>query len=360
LNDSYLTAGIKLGKLFRLLGRNKISVTTKNLLRLIFLVQAACWSSLFSLIEKARYSKILETAPVPDDPIFIIGHWRTGSTFLHQLMSLDPQFCAPTLFQVAVPDSFLVSYSWYKPVFKRVLSKHRPMDHVKMGMDEPQEDEYAIYRITDHSPLEHLVFPKSGCFFLNQEMPLMPSGTELEKWKSDLLTFYRKLHFQSKKRIVSKNPFNSFRIKVLCEMFPNAKFIHIVRHPYAVVPSSVNMWNIVQQQNCLGNPVTKPGYNEITDALDNLLTVIETDSLQLAAGQYAEIRYEDLEKNPAEALKKVYHLFNISFTAEYEAKIGMFLWKTLDFQKNEYTLPDESKSYIRERMAHRMNKYSYQ
>ncbi len=161
MKDSYLPAGIKLDQLLRLLHRNQLSYNFKTLLRLVFLIQSACWSSFFYWIEKSRHTKALKNAPVPDNPIFIIGHWRTGSIFLHQLINIDPDLCTPTLSQVAMPDSFLVSYPYYWPIFKQVVSEHRPMDQVKIGMDEPQEDKYAICQITNYSPLGNLVFSKS-------------------------------------------------------------------------------------------------------------------------------------------------------------------------------------------------------
>ena len=330
------------------------------MLRLAFLIQSACWSSLFSWIEQARFSKALKNAPVPDDPIFIIGHWRTGSTLLHQLMSLDPQLNAPTLFQVAVPDSFLISYPYYRPIFKRIISGHRPMDQVKIGMDEPQEDEYAIYRLTSYSPLENLVFAKSGSYFLNHGATFLPSGDQMEKWKNDVKAFYRKLHFKSKKRIVSKNPFNSFRIKTLCEMFPGAKFIHIVRHPDDVIPSTIYMWDLVQKQNRLNNPVNSTDFKEAVGVLENLLAAIETDRMQLPSGHYAEIRFEDLENKPVDVLKKIYNLLNILFTNEFEVKINDFIREIADFRKNEFSLSPPEKSYIREKLILHMNKHDYQ
>jgi hypothetical protein len=279
---------------------------------------------------------------------------------LHQLMSLDPQLNTPTLFQVAVPDSFLVSYPYYRPLFKRVIPEHRPMDQVKIGMDEPQEDEYAFYRITSYSPLENLVFSKSGSYFLNHGTPFLPSGDKLDKWKNDVKAFYRKLHFQNKKRIVSKNPFNSYRIKILFEMFPGARFIHIVRHPDDVIPSTIYMWDIVQKQNCLNNPVNPPDFKEVAGVLDNLLTAIETDCEQLPPGHYIEIRIEDLETKPVHVLKKIYPLLNLLFTNDFESNINGFIRETADFRKNEFSLTPQEKSYIREKFILHMNKHDYQ
>ncbi len=360
MKDSYLTAGIKFDQLFRLLHRNKISYSIKNISRLVFLTQSALWSSLFSWIEYLRYTKALKNTAIPDNPIFIIGHWRTGSTLLHQLMSLDPQMTAPTLFQVAVPDSFLVSYPYYRPLFKRIISEHRPMDQVKMGMDEPQEDEYAIYRITSYSPLENLVFSNSGSYFLNHGTPFLPSGDSLEKWKNEVKTFYKKLHFKSKKRIVSKNPFNSFRINILMEMFPMAKFIHIVRHPDDVVPSTIYMWDIVQRQNRLNIPINTPDFKEVVGVMDALLTAIENDCGQISTGSYIELRFEDLEQNPVNVMKKCYNSLHLPFTQEFEEKIDSFLRKTADYQKNKFSLNLQEKTYIREKLFRHMNKHDYQ
>jgi omega-hydroxy-beta-dihydromenaquinone-9 sulfotransferase len=359
LKDSYLTAGIKLDQLFRLLRRNHLTCNFTVIVRLAFLLQSAIWSSFFSWIEKARYAKALKKAPVPDDPIFIIGHWRTGSTFLHQLMNLDRNLCTPTLFEVAVPDSFLVSYPYYRPVFKQVVSKHRPMDQVKIGMDEPQEDEYAIYRITSYSPLENLVFPKSSSYFLNHGSSFLPSGEQLEKWKSTVMDFYKKLHFRHGKRIVSKNPFNSLRIKTLYGMFPNCRFISIVRHPNCVVPSTINMWNILEKQNSLNAGMARPDFSEVVGVLRNLLETVEKERKDLPAGTMVQIRFEDLEASPVEVLKGVYQELGLPFTGDFEARIKNFMIQNEAFEKNIFTLTPEEKSIISSELAYQMRTYDY-
>ncbi len=359
MKASYLTAGVKLDQLLRILHRNKISYNATTLFRLAFLLQSACWSSFFSWIEKARYSKALKKAPVPDDPIFIIGHWRTGSTFLHQLMNLDSQLCAPSLFQVAVPDSFLVSYPYYRPIFKQVVSEHRPMDHVKIGMDEPQEDEYAIYRITNYSPLENLVFPKSPSYFLNHGSPFIPSGNHLVQWKNEVKGFYKKLFFLKGKRIVSKNPFNSFRIRELYEMFPNARFIHIVRNPNCVVPSTIHMWNILCRQNAMNNHGTRPEFSEVVGVLKNLLQTIDKLAEILPQGTMIQIRFEDLESSPVEVLKSIYRDLGMPFTEAFQSRIEDFMVQNESFRKNQFTLTAEEKSIISRELGFQMKDCRY-
>jgi hypothetical protein len=291
LKNSYLTAGITLKHLFRLLKRNKISWHPKYLFRLFFLLQSAFWSSLFSLIDKRRFGKSLESITNIPAPVFIIGHWRTGTTLLHKLMSLDPQLLAPTLFHVAIPDGCLSSYKVYKPIMKLMVSRHRPMDRVKMGIDEPQEDEYAIFRMTDFSPLERLIFPESPGFFLLNYDSFLPMGEKRVEWGNALLLFFKKLYYLSGKTVVSKNPFNSLRINELRKIFPEARFIHIYRHPFKVIPSTINMFTIVQNQNCLNNNHAKPTISEVTEVFDHIMTVIRHDLSALPDKSYHEIKF---------------------------------------------------------------------
>ena len=143
-------------------------------------------------------------------------------------------------------------------------------------------------------------------------------------------------------------------------MFPGAKFIHIVRHPDDVIPSTIYMWDIVQKQNRLNNPVNRPDFKETVGVLENLLAAIETDRIQLLPGHFVEIRFEDLEKKPVEVLKKIYSLLNILFTNEFEVKINIFLQEIADFRKNEFCLSSLEKTYIREKLILYMNKHDYQ
>jgi len=338
---------MKLGQLLRLLGRNQITASPETLFRLLFLIQSGFWSSFFSMAENIRYGAILKKSPLPANPIFIIGHWRTGSTFLHQLLSLDPNLAAPTLYQVALPDSLLVSYKYYRPVFKMLVSEHRPMDNVKLGMDEPQEDEYAIFRLTNFSPLEEIVFPKSGNYFLSNYDDFLPPADQLGDWSAAAAGFYRKLWLKTGKTIVSKNPFNSRRIPLLAKLFPDSRFIHIGRNPLDVVPSTIHMWDILQKQNALNNNYRKPAVPEVVSTLEKMHLAIIRDSKSLNRNRYACLRFEDLENNPQDGIERLYTSLGLPFTGDYSDKITRFIKEIGSFQKNDFILGAEDREVIR-------------
>jgi len=359
MKHSYILAGTNFGNIARLIGRNGIGWNPKYWLRALFLLQNGIWASILAKREKKQYGKQLETQPTPDNPIVIIGHWRTGSTFLHQLMSMDPNLVTPSVFQVTAPDSFLISRKFYQPVMSAMLGKQRPMDSVKIGFDEPQEDEYALIKLALDSPLEQLIFPKKNGYFLTNTTNFVPKKINLQKWKLALSGFCKKLILQSGKQVVLKNPFHSLRIKLLYLMFPNIRFVHIYRNPLNIIPSTMHMWDIVGRQNALKPAKFKPSVTETCQILDRFWTTIETDLKEIPPGQYAEIRFETLELDPLSTIKELYSHLSIEFSQEFETRIIQFLKEIKSYKKNTYQLSQDDTTLISKLLAPHIKRFGY-
>jgi len=205
--NPYLLIGIRFSKLVQLLSRNKVGLKPIQLAKLFILFFNSFWSSFLARVEKKKFKNQLDKIELPDEILIIVGHWRTGSTYLHNLLSKDSNFATPSLIQTALPDSFLLSEKYIAPIMRRFVNKYRPMDMVELGTHLPQEDEYALIKMSAGTPLERLIFPQNGKYFLQ--------ANELEytgQWQESLTTFCRKLHFRFNKNILFKNPFHSFTI----------------------------------------------------------------------------------------------------------------------------------------------------
>ena len=81
----------------------------------------AVWISALSLFNSAvarlveeRAGEAIASTPVVA-PVFILGHYRSGTTHLHDLLSLDPRFASPSRFQAFNPLTFLETESWLAP-----------------------------------------------------------------------------------------------------------------------------------------------------------------------------------------------------------------------------------------------------
>ncbi len=355
---SYLLSGTRLGPLIKMLREEGFTPSPGNLGRLLFLLQNGVWTSIHHWREKIKYGRLLADYPAPQDPVIIIGHWRTGSTFLHQLLALDEQFVTPSLFQATFPDGLMVSEKYYRPLLN-LLVKNRPMDNVRLGFNDPQEDEFAILRLGIDSPLRKIIFPVSDEYFMNLFEDFVPPQDHREEWKSKFVLFCKKVQFKSGKRLLLKNPAHSLRIPFLREIFPNARFIHIHRHPYKVVASSLHLWKVVNKDNQLKKMHVKITAEDVADGLNKFYSAIREQFQLLPEEQHCEISYEALEQDPVGELKKLYTLLGLDFTQGFKGKFVEFLHEVKEFRKNVYSSNDQDHDLIYQRLKRQFDHYNY-
>ena len=357
MQHSYLLAGISSGKLFRLLSRNGFSLYPKYIFRILFLLQGSIFASVFNRIEKIKLSKKLKKYSMPADPVFIIGHWRTGTTLLHQIITLDDNLVTPSVFHVSTPESFLISEKFYRPVMTKAMKSTRPMDNVKLGFDEPQEEEYALIKMTLDSPLERMIFPNGKKYFLLNNKDYNPEN--IEKWKKALYDFCVRLSFMNKKIVLLKNPFHSMRIPLLLELFPGAKFIHIHRHPYEVIPSTIHMWNVVGNENKLKRKFYEPTVEEVAIVFDRLLTKLKDDLAGIPENKKVEVRFNELGNDPVSTLKQIYNKLELNYSPEFEIRMKGWLSGMKSYRKNKYKLSEAEKETLGKILGKHFIYYNY-
>lgn len=357
MQTGYLLIFARWAILLKLLLRNGISIHYAG--RFLHLVRNSFVPSLLAKKEKKQYVSIITSTPLPSDPLFIIGHWRCGASLLHRLFACDPQFTVPTYVQCCYPESFISGKEHITRLLKRMLPPCRPMDTVAVSVDEPLDDEWALFRMCGISPLERCMFPKSNTFFLLEEyMGSLPEKS-IEQWEESLITFTKKLYLQNKKRIVFKNAFHTMRIEALLKIFPQAKFIHIYRDPRKVIPSTVHMWKVLYEENTLKKTWQPPTIDEVITVFEKMILRIHKDFSELPRKQYAELRFEKLEKNPIDTLSKLYAYFKIKFTKECYDNMQHFLFSNEEFKKNTYIVSSADEKAIVTRLRAFMKEYGY-
>ena len=128
----------------RLLVQNKFRLGPLYLPRFIYATTMGTILSPLRIRESRQYKKIIEQTKIKDDPLFLLGHWRSGTTFLHNLMSLDSSFGYCTTYHTVIPEAFLASEKITRPLVESSLPPTRPQDNVELHPDTPQEEEYAL------------------------------------------------------------------------------------------------------------------------------------------------------------------------------------------------------------------------
>jgi hypothetical protein len=338
--------GIRLSQLLKLVIRNGITPLPLYLIRFLVLLQGALVSSVLIPVEAVKYWKHIRACQLKGDPVFIIGHWRTGSTFLHQLMNLDPQFTAPTMVQTIIPEHFLFSSRYYIPILRRLMPSKRPMDNVHLDPQSPQEEEFALIRMGAVSPLEKLLFPRGKDYFLKAYGDYIPRGKNQDRWKRKLDWFYKKITYETGQRILSKNPYHTPRIRLLSAMYPSARFILIERDPRVVVPSTIRMWNVVARENKLRHRWHEPTVEEVSRVLKSFLDTVEQERTQLAPNHFSSVDFEELEKDPPAELRRIYAELGLDFSEKFAQDLLEYMDNQEAYRKNHYALSEAEEELI--------------
>jgi hypothetical protein len=117
------------------------------------------FNSVLWLVQTALLGRRIERSKMEHPPIFIIGHWRSGTTYLHELLVLDDRFAYPTTYECFAPSHFLISNWLVARYMKFLLPQKRPMDNMAAGWHLPQEDEFALCNLGLGSPYKTMAFP---------------------------------------------------------------------------------------------------------------------------------------------------------------------------------------------------------
>jgi hypothetical protein len=173
------------------------------------------------------------------------------------------------------------------------------------------------------------------------------------------MIFSKKLTYLTNKQIVFKNPFHTPRMSIIADMFPGARFIHIVRHPFKIVPSAIYTWNIVSDQNALKSGWKSPSVEDTAEIVSDFWFSVNENKGRLKSNEFAELKYEDLEINPVRELKRIYEKLNLRFTPEFEAGIIQFMEEKKNYKKNVFTLSDEEKTIISKKLSNYFQAYNY-
>lgn len=310
-----MTIGIWL----RFLARHRFRISPSRLPRALGMTLIALVSTIPAAVQRRRHGAEIDAEPLPT-PVFIVGHWRSGTTFLHELLATDPRFIAPTSLECFATDHFL---RWGRMLSRLhfLFPARRPMDDMAMGWDRPQEDEFALMAMGQRSPYEIMAFPHDRAPAIEHLHVGDWPAARREAWAAALVIFMKRVAVGRRwargknpqavtpRWILLKSPTHTARIGVLKRLFPDAKFIHLARDPFELYGSSERLW----RETCDGQGLQRPRLNEgpnqlsalILNTLPELYRDFETDTQGMTTDSWAELRYPDLVGEPETEIARV-------------------------------------------------------
>lgn len=322
-------------------------------------------NSLGDTLQRTFYTRRIRESTVAP-PVFIVGHWRSGTTMLHELMTCDERFNYPTTYQCFAPHHFLVSQWWAARLLWFLVPKQRPMDNMSAGMDLPQEDEFALMNLGAPSPYCRMAYPNVPA--KNQEyldFDGVPTRA-LAEWSQKLTWFAKTLTLARDGALVFKSPTHTGRIGHLAKLFPDAKFIHISRHPHSLFPSTMRLWKAldsVQGLQTIRNTAEDEAQREeyVLSCLERMYSTFDRQRQTLADNQFFQIRYEELIERPVDMMEAIYGQLELPDFDAARPQIQAYWDQRKDYRPNPHPeLPAHIVDAIRSRWAKYAEMYGYE
>lgn len=343
----------------RVLARNRFRVSPRRIGMAVILLWSGVFNSVLSAVQSLIFGRKIARTKIEHAPLFIIGHWRSGTTMLHEIMVLDERHTYPDTYACYAPNHFVMTRGCVPRMLWFMLPRKRPMDNVEVGWDRPQEDEFALCNMGIPSPYHSWMFPNVPHQYPEyMNMDGVPPKA-LAQWKQAILWFLKCLTLINPKRIVLKSPPHTGRVRVLKELFPDAKFVHIVRDPHVLFASTVHLWKRLSRDEGLQTPTYEGLEEEIFERFDLMYTAYRRDRSLLGANQLSEVRYEDLVKDPIGEMRRIYEELDLGEFDRLLPALEQYTAGHSDYKRNRYEIAPETRAEIARRWKAYMDEYGY-
>ena len=317
-------------------------------------------SDLLALTQHTIYGQAIRRTELKGPPVFVLGHWRSGTTLLHELLTLDPQYTSPTTIQCFVPAHFLLTEGLVTRFGGFLLPDKRPMDNMKAGWSLPQEDEFALMNLGAATPYTHMMFPQHD--FVDEETLSAETfpGDKLQEWKRLLDWFLKAITYKQKKPIILKSPPHTGRIKILREMYPDAKFIHIARDPRKLYPSTMKLWRSLEQVQGLQRPTSNEKLHPfVLRSLQNMYSSFELGRVGLTDGQIIDVKYEELAADSIGVVERIYRQLNLGDFETIRPSLEARKESEREYKTNRFGMDPETERAVMEAWASYADRYGY-
>lgn len=304
-------------------------------------------NSLYRRREDREFGGRIESVQVRP-PVFVLGHWRSGTTLLHNLLALDDQFAFPNLYEVFFPHTFLCTEDDRTGLVSHLIPRTRLFDNVAQSHDMPNEDEFATATDSLCSPYLFWAFPRNARHYERYLTFQGVAEAEVSRWKSAFMRFLKKLSVRYGSRpLLLKSPPHTARIRLLLELFPDARFVHVHRNPYIVFQSTRHLNRVLTS----ALQFQRPDASDLDDVVLRRYRIMHDayfDERELIPeGRLHEIAFADLEQDPIGQLHATYDALGLTGFDELLPRLEDYVATLAGYRKNTYAdLPSSLRDRI--------------
>ena len=288
------------------------------------------------------------------EPVFIISNPRSGTTFLHRLISLDKENFTYTkyahTFQMTASFAKLASLmKWVDLRIGNIMGKTINWldgrfwngwdDMHPMGFNKAEEDELVFAQMMMSTGI-FIPFPYFHLIDDNKFLDHEP-----EDVRKNVMDFYESCikrfmyAADGNRTYLAKNVMSTGRFKTLLQRFPDAKIIYIARHPYDAVPSFASMFSVMYKAVSPNMPDNAPAKKAWAQLGIDFYKYSQEMKKTLPSSQFIELKYDDLLNSPQETVLKVYKHFNWIPSPAFLERLGREQARSKNYKSaHEYSL----------------------
>ncbi len=260
-------------------------------------------------------------------PVFIISNPRSGTTLLQRLLATDQRIATFRLYHTLI--SAVSFYRLIRAVFngkgwlgRTLAPSFQRLNRWFFGdwkgihttsLSQPEEDE-GFWFLTGLSPAWAMATPY--CAGL-RELNILDNWpeSELKLAKQAYLDFVRRfVYVNPDKLLLIKSVMSAGRVRMIQELFPEARFIFLDRDPLKTVPSYISMFSVPWKWH--SDVVDQDLYREMGNAPIDFFTNLNAFRKDLPADRFRAFNFKTFVTNPMLAISEIYEWLDMEMTDE--------------------------------------------
>jgi hypothetical protein len=319
----------------------------------------------FRWVELAFYNRKIARHTIKKPPIFILGFYRSGTSYLHDFFTQDDRLGYHSTFEMIFPEIMLTTERWMCPAFDFIFRLFRlqdPVHRTPLALRFPGEEDGSMSTsLNPRGAAWGYFFPeKMDEYFRKYVLYEGISASEKSAWVNDYLFLLKKISlFNQGKQLVLKSPPNTARIKLLLSLFPDAKFILIHRNPYEVYASNKRFLKLTHKIYALGKTKSVDIKTTVLDTYGETMQRYFQEKDLIPKGQLIEMAYNDFVQNPVDNMRKAYdalQLDNFNYCAQ---NMQAYADRQKKFKILQYQLPPDETRMVSEKLEYIIRKFNY-
>ncbi|WP_247881320.1 sulfotransferase family protein [Skermanella sp. TT6] len=307
----------------------------------------------FTAAERAWTAWRLRREPDLPPPLFILGHWRSGTTHLYNVMSRSPRFGFVPPLAVGLPWDVLTLGRLLRPWLEQALPESRYIDNVAVNPDSPQEDEIGLANMIPLSFYHGIYFPSR--FDENHAAGVFLDGCgeeDIRRWRDAFVYFLRKVALQQgRDRLLVKNPVHTARVDLLRAIWPDAKFIHIHRDPHEVFVSTVGFYRKLLAQFALQPYDHVDVERVVLETYPRMMSALIEQTRDLPSDRFVEVAFDRFERDPLGEVARIYRTLDLPGFEEARPRFEAYLRTVKGYSKNSYRQDEAVRQRVRQAWA---------